>query len=60
MPGVKYTAVGFIGGKQDNPSYKDVCYKDTNHAEGVLVKFNVSEISYESLVKAFFEIHDPT
>lgn len=60
MPGIKETAVGYIGGKQDNPTYKDVCYKNTNHAEGVLVKFNPSEISYETLVIAFFEMHDPT
>lgn len=60
VPGVKGTRVGFMGGRTDNPSYKQICYTDTNHAEVVQLRYNPETISYEKLVKVFFKIHDPT
>lgn len=51
---------GFMGGHTKNPTYKDICYKDTGHLEVVEVKYNPDVISYENLAKLFFEIHDPT
>ena len=60
VPGVKSTAVGFMGGTVDNPSYKQICYEDTNHAEVVQLRYDPEKISYEKLVKIFFKLHDPT
>ena len=51
---------GFMGGHLKNPTYQDICYKDTGHLEVVEIKYNADEVSYESLAKLFFEIHDPT
>ena len=56
--GVLSTTVGYIGGNKENPSYKDVCHKDTGHAEAVKVEFNPTETSFETLAKLFFEMHD--
>ena len=60
MPGVTATAVGYEGGKLDNPSYKDVCTDQTGHAEVVELDFDPEKIGYEKLLDAFFELHDPT
>jgi peptide methionine sulfoxide reductase msrA/msrB len=60
VKGVISTTVGFTGGHKQNPSYKDVCYKDTGHAEAVEVIYDPDQVSYEQLAKLFFETHDPT
>jgi len=60
VKGVKSTKVGYIGGSVDNPSYKDVCYNNTGHAEAIEIEFNPEIVTYEELAKLFFEIHDPT
>ena len=58
--GVKETEVGYIGGKTDNPTYKEVCAGDTYHAEAVRVHYDSDEVTYDKLLDIFFEIHDPT
>jgi peptide-methionine (S)-S-oxide reductase len=60
LPGVLDTAVGYEGGTVPNPSYEDVCRHDTGHAEVVEVDFDPAEVSYEELLNAFWELHDPT
>jgi peptide-methionine (S)-S-oxide reductase len=60
IPGVTATAVGFTGGHVAHPSYDRVCEHDTGHAETVLVEFDPNQIAYDKLLKAFFQIHDPT
>jgi peptide-methionine (S)-S-oxide reductase len=60
MPGVTATAVGYEGGKLDNPGYKEVCTDQTGHAEVVEIDFDNEKISYEQLLDEFFELHDPT
>ena len=58
--GVLDALSGFMGGHTKNPTYQDICYKDTGHLEVVEVNYNPSVVSYENLAKLFFEIHDPT
>ena len=60
VKGVKATAVGFMGGAADNPSYEDVCYRDTGHAEAVQIDFDPAQVSYEDLLDVFWDSHDPT
>lgn len=60
QPGVYSTAVGYAGGFTPNPSYQEVCSGMTGHNEVVLVVFDEAKVSYETLVKLFFESHNPT
>ena len=59
-PGVFTTAVGYAGGLTPNPTYREVCTGLTGHNEVVLVVFDPAEVSYEELLRVFWESHDPT
>ncbi len=60
IEGVTDTVVGYTGGEVENPTYKLVCTNTTGHAEAVRVTFDPDQTSYEDLLRAFFDLHDPT
>jgi peptide-methionine (S)-S-oxide reductase len=60
VPGVYSTAVGYAAGQTPNPTYEEVCSGFTAHNEVVLVVFDPAKVSYEALLKTFWESHDPT
>ena len=60
VKGVKSTSVGYMGGHSENPTYKEVCTDKTGHAEVVLIQYDPKIVSYEILLKVFWDIHDPT
>jgi peptide-methionine (S)-S-oxide reductase len=60
VPGVAATTVGYSGGSTVNPTYKEVCTDRTGHAEVVEVEFNPEVVSFEDLLRVFWDSHDPT
>lgn len=60
VPGVVRTAVGYSGGKIDQPNYKQVCTDTTGHAEVVLVEYDPTKVTYKKLLDTFWTTHDPT
>ena len=58
--GIIKTEVGYCGGNSPTATYKEVCTGETNHAEVVKLEYDEKVISYEKIIKIFFEIHDPT
>jgi peptide-methionine (S)-S-oxide reductase len=59
IKGVTSAAVGYEGGWMDKPTYKDVCTDETGHAEVVQVEYDPSMVSYEQLLDAFWQLHNP-
>lgn len=60
IPGVISVESGYIGGTVKDPSYEEVCKQNTGHAEAVQIVYDAAQTNYETVAKAFFEIHDPT
>lgn len=60
IPGVLKTVAGYTGGHTQNPTYDDVVTHTTGHAEALLVEFDPRAVSYQTLLKQFFRMHDPT
>lgn len=60
IPGVVNATVGYLGGTMAHPTYKDVCTGRTGHAEVVQVEYDPAEVTYDRLLDAFWEMHDPT
>ena len=60
VPGVSDAVCGYMGGKTENPTYKNVCYDDTGHAEVVQVEFDPAIVSYDALLEVFWRCHNPT
>jgi peptide-methionine (S)-S-oxide reductase len=60
IPGVIDAVSGYIGGKTESPTYRDVCSHGTGHAEAVEVTFDPSKVTYAQLLNAFWSLHDPT
>jgi peptide-methionine (S)-S-oxide reductase len=60
VPGVLATEVGYVGGRTQRPTYEDVCYKETGHAEAVRLTFDPAAVSYRQLLELFWNNHDPT
>ncbi len=60
LPGVYTTAVGYVGGYTPNPTYEEVCTAKTGHTESVLVVFDPEQITFDQVLKVFWENHDPT
>ncbi|MDB6139789.1 MAG: msrA [Verrucomicrobiaceae bacterium] len=60
VPGILKITSGFAGGNTENPTYKEVCGGDTNHAEVVKVEFDPAKITYKDVIDLFWDLHDPT
>jgi peptide-methionine (S)-S-oxide reductase len=60
LDGVVDTTVGYAGGTTENPTYKEVCYENTGHAEVIEIVFDPAKVSYEELLAYFWRLHDPT
>ena len=60
IDGVTGAAVGYAGGHKENPTYREICSHGTGHAEVVEIEYDPAQVSYEALLSAFWEMHDPT